>query len=334
MAGSSVVAVSCCRGLRKSTRRAQSRYHHQQQQQQHAVLPDRVRPHGGGQALRHGLRRPVRVPLRDGHGVHPPDGALHAAQELADQGQAGQDARVALQERGGGRVPPAGTVHRLARDVVPQQGGILQGVPVRGQRGAALVLHDLPELLVPEHRLHAQHHQQPLQGQAQRQRRDARAPLCHHLAHALLVFVYLQWETVANTFFGLFALVWFLVRWFFYSYNILHSVYIYAYSDIIAPITEAGSFHGIDASVWYWTWIVWFGFLCVLLVLHVYWGLLIVKMVIKALGDGNVEKDIRSDSEGEEDAAEEEDEEPKKLLEATSTDSAAKPRRRRAPKAE
>lgn len=148
------------------------------------------------------------------------------------------------------------------------------------------------------------------------------------------VFVYLQWETVANIFFGLFALVWFIVRWFFYSYNILHSAYAFAYRDIIVPITEAGSYHGISADVWYWVWVVWFGFLCLLLVLHIYWGFLIVKMVIKALGDGNVEKDIRSDSEGEEDGAAEEDEEPKKPLEASTTDATTKPRRRRAPKAE
>ncbi|CAI5743845.1 unnamed protein product [Peronospora destructor] len=140
------------------------------------------------------------------------------------------------------------------------------------------------------------------------------------------VFVYLQWETVANVFFGLFVLVWFFMRWFFYSYNILHSTYAFAYRDIIVPITEAGSFAGIEASVWYWTWIIWFGVLCLLLVLHVYWGILIVKMVIKALGEGNVEKDIRSGSEGEKD-----EEKPKKLLEASESSNR---RRRRAPKAE
>ncbi|UIZ28626.1 hypothetical protein KXD40_009233 [Peronospora effusa] len=143
------------------------------------------------------------------------------------------------------------------------------------------------------------------------------------------VFVYLQWETVANVFFGLFALVWFFLRWFFYSYNVLHSAYAFAYRDIVVPITEAGSFAGLDASVWYWAWIISFGFLCLLLVLHVYWGILIVKMVIKALGDGNVEKDIRSGSEDEED--EEEEEKPKRLLEASET---INRRRRRAPRAE
>ncbi|RQM16834.1 hypothetical protein KXD40_005926 [Peronospora effusa] len=143
------------------------------------------------------------------------------------------------------------------------------------------------------------------------------------------VFVYLQWETVANVFFGLFALVWFIVRWFFYSYNILHSAYAFAYRDLIVRIIEAGSFAGIEAYVWYWTWIIWLGFLCLLLVLHVYWGILIVQMVIKALGDGNVEKDIRSDSEGEKDV--EEVEKPKKLLEASDTSNL---KHRRAPKAE
>ncbi|CAH0480683.1 unnamed protein product [Peronospora belbahrii] len=111
------------------------------------------------------------------------------------------------------------------------------------------------------------------------------------------VFVYLQWETAANVFFGLFALVWFVVRWFFFSYNILHSVYANAYRDIVVPITKAGSYHGIDAQ-----------------------------MVVKALNDGSVEKDIRSESEGEE-----EEEQPKKLLEASET---SNPRRRRAPKAD
>uniref|UniRef100_A0AAV1V5N7 TLC domain-containing protein n=1 Tax=Peronospora matthiolae TaxID=2874970 RepID=A0AAV1V5N7_9STRA len=141
------------------------------------------------------------------------------------------------------------------------------------------------------------------------------------------VFVYLQWETVANIFFGLFALVWFLLRWFFYSYNILHSAYAFAYRDIVASIMEVGSYRGIDASVWYATWVVWFGFLCLLLALHVYWGVLIVKMVIKALDDGNVEKDIRSDSEDEQ-VEEKED----KQLQGESAIST--PRRRRAPKAE
>ncbi|KAI9905618.1 hypothetical protein PsorP6_013449 [Peronosclerospora sorghi] len=139
------------------------------------------------------------------------------------------------------------------------------------------------------------------------------------------VFVFLQWETLANVFFGLFALMWFLVRWFFYAYNILHSTYLYGHQDIVAPITKAGSFHGIRATTWYWVWIVWFGVLCLLLVLHVYWGFLIVKMVLKALTDGNVEKDIRSESEGEE------TDESMKPLHVSETSNT---RRRRTPKTE
>ncbi|TDH67759.1 hypothetical protein CCR75_005334 [Bremia lactucae] len=143
------------------------------------------------------------------------------------------------------------------------------------------------------------------------------------------VFVYLQWETVANIFFGLFALVWYVVRWFFYSYNILHSSYAYAYRDIVASIMEAGSYHGINAPVWFWTYVVFFGFLCLLLVLHVYWGVLIFKMAMKAMGDGNVEKDIRSDSEDEEGS-----EEPQRPAGEPAVGDVSKPRRRRAPKVE
>jgi hypothetical protein len=148
-------------------------------------------------------------------------------------------------------------------------------------------------------------------------------------------FVYLEHETLANLWFGLFALVWFIVRWYFFATNIIKSVYYEAYDLIVRHILDAGVFHGIDGPIWYYVWCGFFSFLTLLLVLHIYWGVLIVKMVVKALGDGNVEKDIRSDSE-------DEDEDDKKASRsgddsdskpATPT-SDGKPKRRRAPKAE
>lgn len=153
------------------------------------------------------------------------------------------------------------------------------------------------------------------------------------------VFVYMQWETVSNVMFGVFALVWFLVRWVFYSYNVVHGAYAYGFSDIVAPILEAGSFQGINANVWYWAWVGYVGFLGALLALHVYWGVLIVRMIVKVLGDGNVEKDIRSDSETEEDDEEEEEEvehanDEEALSKALeSPEDAVAVRRRRAPQA-
>lgn len=145
-------------------------------------------------------------------------------------------------------------------------------------------------------------------------------------------FVYLEEETIANIFFGLFALVWFVVRWFFYAHNILRSVYYEAYESIIVRIQAEGVFYGIDATVWYYVWCGFFAFLSLLLVLHIYWGVLIVKMVSKALNSGNVEKDIRSDSESEEDD-EEVVKQPKAQAESAEPVD-GKPKRRRAPKAE
>lgn len=144
-------------------------------------------------------------------------------------------------------------------------------------------------------------------------------------------------ELLANILFGTFAIVWFIVRWYFYSKNILYSVYTYGWDDIVQPAINKGTMHGISASSWHALWVVFFGFLLLLLVLHVYWGVLIVKMVIKALGDGNVEKDIRSDSEDEDEKIEQTEED-----DGTASDSAAasiapasniKVKRRRAPKA-
>ncbi|CAI5737460.1 unnamed protein product [Peronospora destructor] len=143
---------------------------------------------------------------------------------------------------------------------------------------------------------------------------------------AAKVFVYLKWETVAKS--SLVSLhscisscAGSFIRTTFCTVPVrLHTAILSCRS------TEAGSFAGIEASVWYWTWIIWFGFLCLLLVLHIYWGILIVKMVIKALGESNIEKDIRSGSEGEE-----EEEKPKKLFETSETTNR---RHRRAPRAE
>lgn len=152
------------------------------------------------------------------------------------------------------------------------------------------------------------------------------------------VFVYLEWELPANIFFGTFALMWFVVRWGVFGYNILWPVYTIAFDDIIVPIQQKGSYMDMPAVTWWWFWCIFLMFLCILFVLHIFWGVLIVKMVAKTLQDGNVEKDIRSDSEPEDD-----DKENKKAAEPTkptpaataTTNGDAKPKpRRRAPKAE
>lgn len=157
------------------------------------------------------------------------------------------------------------------------------------------------------------------------------------------IFVYLQWETVANIFFGTFAITWYIVRWGFYSYNILYAVYTEGWNSIIVPTQAKGGIGGIPGPMWYWIWLGFFSFLSLLLVLHVYWGYLIFRMIINTLQQGNVEKDIRSDSEAEDEsdvvsksAKAEVQEESDASFSAASGDEAktSKPRRRRAPKAE
>jgi hypothetical protein len=149
--------------------------------------------------------------------------------------------------------------------------------------------------------------------------------------------VYLEWELLANLFFGTFALVWFLVRWGVFGYNILWSVYTIAFDDIIVPIQQKGSYMGMPANTWWWFWCIFLVFLGILFLLHIFWGVLIVKMVAKTLQDGNVEKDIRSDSEDDGKDDEKKVVEPSKPTSAATatTNGDAKPKpRRRTPKAE
>lgn len=148
------------------------------------------------------------------------------------------------------------------------------------------------------------------------------------------VFVYLEIELVANILFGTFAVVWFIVRWYYYSQNILYGVYVYGWGNIVQPAIDQGSLLGIAAVTWVRLFYIFFGFLLLLLVLHIYWGVLIVKMVAKALGDGNVEKDIRSDSEDESAKLVDDDGASDAPVGSTPQNGDAKPKRRRAPKAD
>lgn len=67
----------------------------------------------------------------------------------------------------------------------------------------------------------------------------------------------------------------------------------------MGKMEDGKSYHGADAAFWYNMWVGFVCFLSILLVLHIYWGILIFQMVIKTLNAGVVEKDIRSDSEDE-----------------------------------
>lgn len=187
-------------------------------------------------------------------------------------------------------------------------------------------------------------------------RKDNREMLIHHLSTVALMFfsyafdltrvglcvlmihdindllletakicVYLEWKTASDVLFGIFALVWYIVRWGFFTHNIILGVYYNCYDTLIVSIYEQNGLFGLPPQVWYAAWTFGLSLLVLLLILHVYWGYLIGRMIVKALTAGTVEKDIRSDSESDDDT--------KKPAEKEKTKDPVR-RRRRAPKAE
>lgn len=112
---------------------------------------------------------------------------------------------------------------------------------------------------------------------------------------------------MCDSFFGLFVLSWIYTRLYLFSTNILYTVY-YDGWELQRRLGEE-KYHGISGSGY---WPIWAGFnvfLWILIVLHTYWSFLIGRMLFNILRAGHqgLSKDIRSDSE-----ADDEPEEPKK----------------------
>ncbi|KAL2546565.1 LAG1 longevity assurance-like protein 3 [Forsythia ovata] len=98
-------------------------------------------------------------------------------------------------------------------------------------------------------------------------------------------------ETLASFSFVLFALSWVLLRLIYYPFWVLRST---SYEMIVALDKEE---HRVDGPIYYYI----FNFLLFsLLVLHVYWWVLIYRMLVKQIqARGQVSEDVRSDSEDE-----------------------------------
>ncbi|XP_047341395.1 ASC1-like protein [Impatiens glandulifera] len=100
-------------------------------------------------------------------------------------------------------------------------------------------------------------------------------------------------ETLASIAFVFFVLSWILLRLIYYPFWILWST---SY-EVIQNIDR--SKHKLDGPIYYY---VFNSLLFCLLVLHVYWWVLIYRMLVKQIrGRGKLSEDVRSDSEGEED---------------------------------
>ena len=109
-------------------------------------------------------------------------------------------------------------------------------------------------------------------------------------------FVYIEWKKTADVIFATFAVVWYALRWYFYTYSFVLGVYYDAHEQLYLKIYNQGGFAGYSPNFWYAVWASFVALMTILLLLHIFWGYLIGQMVVKALVAGSVEKDIRSDS--------------------------------------
>ena len=99
---------------------------------------------------------------------------------------------------------------------------------------------------------------------------------------AAKVFNYAKWQRVCDNLFVMFALVFFATRWIFYPFWVLHA-YIFITPAILGKCNGVHTFLAVK--------------LCVLQVLHLYWGYLIARMAYELTTKGVVKGDTRSDSE-------------------------------------
>jgi len=98
---------------------------------------------------------------------------------------------------------------------------------------------------------------------------------------AAKVFNYAKRQKLCDGFFVAFAIVFLLTRWVYYPFWVLHCMIVLSWRNV-----------GPFPSYYYFTTL-----LCILQVLHIYWGLLITQMVYKFTTEGKVDKDTRSEGE-------------------------------------
>lgn len=100
-------------------------------------------------------------------------------------------------------------------------------------------------------------------------------------------------ETLASVAFVLFVLSWVLLRLTYYPFWILYST---SYEVLLTLDKEK---HRVDGPIYYY---IFNTLLFGLLVLHVYWWVLMYRMLVKQIqARGRVSEDVRSDSEGDDD---------------------------------
>ncbi|PIA63364.1 hypothetical protein AQUCO_00201004v1 [Aquilegia coerulea] len=104
---------------------------------------------------------------------------------------------------------------------------------------------------------------------------------------------YSGWERLASSSFLLFALSWVILRLIYYPFWVLWST---SYEVLLTLDTEK---HRVEGPIYYY---IFNTLLICLLVLHIYWWVLIYRMLVKQVqARGQLSEDVRSDSEDEND---------------------------------
>lgn len=98
-------------------------------------------------------------------------------------------------------------------------------------------------------------------------------------------FFYLNYKKTADLFFALFAVVFMVTRNFIFPYYVIGSIPKYCHNEDGTAIPDGKSWVRDSAFV----------ALCLLEVLHIYWAILILKMIKLALTNSGVQGDIRNE---------------------------------------
>lgn len=114
------------------------------------------------------------------------------------------------------------------------------------------------------------------------------------------LFRYGGFEGVTNAGFGIFALVFFVSRLIVFPLRILYAIIMYYPPGVVYTIAQCNLPIAKCTEPVFFTISIpsfWLALLGTLQCLHIYWFYLIFRMVIKAIAERHVEKDIRSDDE-------------------------------------
>ena len=92
---------------------------------------------------------------------------------------------------------------------------------------------------------------------------------------------------MADVFFALFAAVFLITRNYIFPVYVISSLYVYGYYEDGTELPRGHAYIKWNA----------FYALCILEILHIYWGFLILKMVKVAIFSNGVQDDIRNEHE-------------------------------------